>query len=243
MPRIIRAELTKLRTTPLALILTALSVVVTVLPVAWLLVDRSATISFGSGSAGQTLGIGSAAPFFALGLGLVGMAGEFVHGTVVPTFLVEPRRSRVIAAKALVYSIAGAALVFVSGIALVGAGLGLATMRGLEVTLPSGELALGFMTSAAAGALFALLGLGLAALIRNQTAAVVTALAWFLVAEDVVTLAIGQAPARWLPGEVTARLTGATEPGAAVAAFLLLAIYACGVMLAGTSVLQRRELA
>lgn len=243
MPRSIWAELTKLRTTRLPLILSALSVLVTILPVAWLLVDRSATISFGSGGAGQAIAIGSAAPFFALGLGLVGMAGEFVHGTAVPTFLVEPRRSRVVAAKAIVYSIAGAALVFVSGMALVGAGLGVAAVRGLEVTWPLGELALGFATSTAAGGLFALLGLGLGAIMRNQTAAAVTALAWFLVAEEVLTFTVGQAPARWLPGEVTSRLSGATEPGTAVAAFLLLAVYAGAVVLAGTGVLRQRDLA
>jgi ABC-2 type transport system permease protein len=60
--------------------------------------------------------------------------------------------------------------------------------------------------------IFALLGVALGALSRNQVPAVVATLAWFVVAEPIVKQ-ISDAFARWLPGAAALALRRVPENG------------------------------
>ena len=104
--------------------------------------------------------------------GAIAVAREYGHNTVVPTFLTTPRRARAVLAQLTAVLIGGAVLGLL-GQALIIAGVALA--------LPSTEY--GFMVSAGsvtqllasstfAGAIGAVLGAGLGALIRNLGGAV-----------------------------------------------------------------------
>ena len=90
--------------------------------------------------------------------------------------------------------------------------------------------------------LFALLGVALGSLVRSQVAAIVGALAWLLVAEQVlVTLAADAG--RWLPGAagqaiVRTPTDGLLDPAAGTA---LLLAYAAAVTLASTLTATRRD--
>src|SRR5262249_27393431 len=88
------------------------------------------------------LGVGSIAGVFAALVGVLLVTGEYRFGTIRPTFLFTPRRSRVIWAKLAAGVLAGAAF------GVVGEGLGFAIgyvclhARGIPLALRGGSLAL-----------------------------------------------------------------------------------------------------
>src|SRR3954462_13648150 len=78
---------------------------------------------------------------FASLLGALSITGEIRHGTIRPTFLATPRRTRVIAAKVLAGALAGIAVGLLAEAltaAVEAAGLG---GRGIHIELDSGEYA------------------------------------------------------------------------------------------------------
>ena len=96
-----------------------------------------------------------------------------------------------------------------------------------------------------AAALSGLLGVGVAALVRNQVAAVTGALLWFLMVEGVMP-AVLRAPTlpKWLPGGATAALTYPFPSDQFLpmwAGGLLLAGYALVLAAIGSRVTVRRD--
>src|SRR5207248_6777909 len=83
-------------------------------------------------------------------LGVLGITGEYRHGTVVPSFLITPRRSPVLAAKLIAHAIVGAALSLAVTVVAVGAALPILVAHHLHVSGSIGTAAL-----AAAGAMLA----------------------------------------------------------------------------------------
>ncbi len=131
-------------------------------------------------------------------LGILALTQEFRFGTATPSFLVTPRRGRVLVAKLMAVSLTGLAFAVVSVVVALAASTALIAARGdaltfdravLEVLLGVGLVML----------LYGPIGVAVGALVRNQIAAVVGALAWTFVAEQ---LLIGLLPevGRWLPG-------------------------------------------
>ena len=181
----------------------------------------------------------------ALFAGLVGamsITGEIRHGTIRPTFLVTPRRGRVLAAKIVASALVGT----VFGLAAVGVAVGVGSAalaaRGVPITLDSGDYTLMPVGGVAAAALWAPLGLGLGALLRNQVATLVAIFLWLFFIEN---LLIDFVPGvgRFAPGAAAAAMTGLdpeTLLAPAVAAFLL-ALYAAAAAAAGTLATLRRD--
>ena len=129
-----------------------------------------------------------AAYLFPLILGILGMTGEYRHQTVSSTFLVEPRRGRVLAAKLLAYAMLGF---------LVRAGqrsaatlilaFPLLDLRGVEPPwLTAWRCQPSSWPASPRSTLYAVVGVAIGALLRNQIAAVVGALVWVLVVEALV---------------------------------------------------------
>jgi len=106
--RLLSSELLKLRTTRTfyALIGGAVTLIVIIV------VLGAALGKFkGTGTPGRDLlSIAGLAPLFALVIGVIGVTTEFRHGTITPTLLVEPVRTRLMAAKLAAQMIAGLAL-------------------------------------------------------------------------------------------------------------------------------------
>lgn len=184
--------------------------------------------------------IGSAT-VVALILGILSFTGEYRHETITDTFLTEPRRSLVIAAKAIVNALLGVLLALVTATVVVGVALLLvpAPHAPFDWTQIAGTTA----GAALAYALFAIIGVALGGLITNQIAAVVLALLWIFVAESVISAFLPDwGP--WLPGGAAAAILGADggwsealAPGPATA--LLLAYAAVLAALAGLTTLRR----
>ena len=174
--------------------------------------------------------------------GIVLAAGEQRHGTAVDTFLTTPRRGRVVAAKLAV----GAALGLLVGLvtAVGAAAVAGAAYAARDATLPldDGEVWASLAGTLAYTTLFAVLGVGLGSLVRNQVVAVTAALAWVAVVEHIF---IGLAPdlGRWMPFEagqaiVRTPLDHLLSPLAGTA---VLTLYAAAFALAGRRATTSRD--
>jgi ABC-2 type transport system permease protein len=249
MIRLIRAEFTKLATTRLIYGMAAALAAFAVLTVAANILDRQGAPPLSA----YSLPVLVAAPVTllsgaALLLGILGMAGEFRHQTVTQTFLVTPDRGRVVAAKLVAYPLAGITLTLsiLAFTAAVAAGWLAAT--GITPSLPEpvayvlGHVLLGAVLAAG---LCGLVGVGVAALVRNQVAALVGVAVWVLLVEGLL-MSLLNAPsswAKWLPSAAAAALT---NPGGGhlsrLGGSLLLAGYALALALAGTRLVVRRDI-
>jgi ABC-2 type transport system permease protein len=198
----------------------------------------------------HVFGWGQLGALFAGLLGALSITGELRHGTIRPTFLAVPRRSRVLAGKVVAAAVAGVALgVLAEGLTFAIGSAALAA-RGIPVRLDGGDFAQLLVGGVAAAALWAPLGVGLGALLRNQVATVVGLCAWLLFVENLV---IGQLPGagRYLPGAVAAAIGGGStitgevpsSPAllAPVLGAVLLAGYAGAAMAAGMVATERRD--
>jgi ABC-2 type transport system permease protein len=249
MIRLIRAEFTKLTTTRLIYGVAAAMAAFAVLAVVALMTTPD--MEGNPPLSADSLPMFVAAPVTllsgaALLLGILGMAGEFRHQTVTGTFLVTPDRGRVVAAKLVAYPLAGIALTLTILAFTAAVATGWLAAKGITPSLLHarvvGQVLLGAVLAAG---LCGLVGVGVAALVRNQVAALVGVAVWVLVVEGLL-MSLLQAPsslAKWLPSAAAAALT---NPGGGhlsrLAGTLLLAGYALALALAGTRLVVRRDI-
>lgn len=179
--------------------------------------------------------------------GALSVTSEIRHGTIRPTFLVSPWRSRVVAAKVGASTLIGAG--FGLAACALAAGVGTATLRlrGIDVQLDGGDYALFLAGGAAGAALWAAIGVGLGAVIRHQVPTLIGICAWLLFVEG---LLIGDLTdvgdvGRYAPGAAAAAITG-QDPGTLLApavGLVLLVLYAVGAAVAGSLATTRRDVA
>ena len=148
---------------------------------------------------GRALAHVGLAAVFTLIFGILAVAGEYRHGTITDTFLSFPRRGRVIAAKLAVYGLAGAAAGLVSSAVALAATAAWWAAKGGALHLPAAGTWQILAGGVAANCAFALIGVGLGALIRNVAGATALALAWIALIEGIAGQLIGPGLARWLP--------------------------------------------
>jgi ABC-2 type transport system permease protein len=248
MTRLVQAELLKLRTTRTARALLALAAAGTAALVAavLLLAGRPGQPALGEDALRQLILV-PAQPLTlaALILGILGMAGELRHGTATSTFLVTPQRGRVVAAKLAAAAVTGLAMAVASSAAVLAVGLPWLAAKGIEVSLADPAVAARAAGLAVAVALYAVLGTGLAALLRNQVAAVVVGLLWWSQGVERVLTGILHQPGleRWLPRGAASALT---VPGDGTlpmwAGALVFAAYGLVLALLGGRLVVRRDL-
>ena len=133
---------------------------------------------------------------FAALAGALAITAEFRYGTIHPTFLVAPRRSPVIAAKLAVSGLIGLTFGLVTaGLTAAAASVAL-NARGIEIDLTSGDYTRLLIGAMVAAALWATIGLGIGALVRNQVPALIGLSAWLLLVEQLFPSDV----ARYFPG-------------------------------------------
>lgn len=247
MTRLVRSEFLKLRTTRTfyGVVAGALALILIIV------IGASAAGSFNPGDTpgADMLSIASLSQTFALVLGILAVSTEFRHGTITPSLLAVPGRSRLVGAKLIAHLLAGALLGLVAyGLCALLASA-ILSFRDIELGLDSGEVIKIIAGGTIATALFAAVGVGLGALVRNQVGAVVGALGWVFVLEPLIGIipGIDDAVQKYGFNGVGNGLSAATFNGGQdttlgqVPAGLLLAAYAVILVVVGTMVLRRRD--
>jgi hypothetical protein len=177
-------------------------------------------------------------------LGAMSITGEVRHGTIRPTFLGTPRRGRVVAAKSVTSMFTGLMFGLTATGLAVAVGTVVLSQRGVKIHLEGADYALLLTGGAAAAALWAVIGLGVGAIVHNQVAAIVGIFVWVQIIEN---LLIDSVPSvsRFMPGALGQAITGQRTGGVhspALGAFLLV-LYAAAAVTAGWWATVHRDFA
>jgi ABC-2 type transport system permease protein len=237
----IRAELLKIRSTR-----TTFGLILAMIALILLFTLLTGLLTHPSGLASkedqlQLLSLGSFADVFSALAGVLLVTSEYRFGTIRPTILFNPRRARVLTAKAGAGALAGIAL----GVLAEAIGWAIAyailDSRGITVVLSGGDILLLTLGGLAGTALWGAIGTGVGAIIHNQVGGVITLLAVGLVVDS---LLFGLVPSvgRFTPTRATDALTGLRvnhllSPGAGALTLIAWA----GVLAAGGIVLSARQ--
>ncbi len=167
------------------------------------------------------LAVASNAAVFALILGIIGMTQEFRHRTATPTFLTTPKRGRVVVAKLVAYALAAVPFALAAVAVTVAVVVVYAGARGAAPSL-TGENAEVLLSAGLAIVVYAVIGVGLGALLRNQVGAIVGALVYLYVVEPLLSAFSATAAVyKWLPGGALEAMTTTFRGPQAVAPDLL----------------------
>jgi ABC-2 type transport system permease protein len=174
-------------------------------------------------------------------VGAMAITAEVRYGTIRPTFLVSPRRGRVIAAKLAVSGLAGVVFGLLAEGLMAAAASAAFAARGIHNQLGSGDYFRLLAGGTTAAALWATIGLGVGSVVRNQAGTLVGLCAWILLVENLLQFIPGAD--RFTPGGAGLSLAGRPDELPAFAGALLLVGYAAAVSAAGLLVTLRRDIA
>lgn len=159
------------------------------------------------------------AALIAFVIGIICVTAEWRHGTITRTFLVTPRRERVLLAKEIWI------VVFAAFVALVALALALAVaVPWLAFEGSSLELGDGLARYAGrivlATVLWGALGVGVGAVVQSQTPALVGAILWILLVEALITALLSlvdlEVIGDYLPGRALSSFDGTEEGGLSI---------------------------
>jgi len=208
--RQVGVEFMKLRTTPALYVSTGLSVGLSAVAAVTTIVlaGRQGTPPVGSvENAVKVLSVSAVTSMAMLVVGVLVSAGEFRTRTAVGTYLAEPNRGRVVAAKLVAVSLVSAVVGALSfGVALAVA-VPMYAARGVH-HLPVDVFRL-YWGSVLATVCFGLLGVAMGSLTRNTVGAIVGGLLWIQLVEVAILQNVAPSFGRWLPTEAAVSLTGA----------------------------------
>ena len=250
MTALVRAELRKLTTTRLWLWML-------ILGLAMVGATTSAAIGFAEPgplgldtAAGQrTVFAQATATLVVVGiLGIIAVTGEFAHQTATPTFLATPRRGRVVVAKLVTYAVAGLGYAAACTVVLLAVALPWLAAKHADIVLSGTDLARTLGGVGIEVALYAVLGVAVGCLMRNQIAAIVGFVVYIFVVGPILSgVEATSEVAQYLPyqaGNALGRLTSSVDAamlGQAAGGLVLLA-WALAFATLGTRVAIRRDI-
>jgi len=249
---LLRAETLKLRSTRTTTGLLIAATLITLLPGILVLIvvpdhDLHGTDGLNVMGVGADVGVA----LIALVFGIIGMTGEYRHGTITYTFLQSPNRGLVMVLKLIVYALGGMALAVFAQVVvqtMVVAGF---PARGLPIVWPGAHQLVFYSRAVLFTGLITAFGVALGALIRNQVVAIAGTIVWWLFVEGLV-VAIRPGVGRWLPFQVFTRIVsqanGAPTTGGELqhqlsipAALVIGLVYIAVVSVAATLITLRRD--
>jgi ABC-2 type transport system permease protein len=247
------------RRTPLSQLATAEVQRIRTTPVVWLLVTGALALVGVSIASGITTAVNANTPLgsedgrylvfasaqagwiFTLVLGILGVAGEYRHRTASATFLIEPRRWRVFAAKVMAHWFVGLLFGLLCGAVAVAIARiwAAASGMGLPLDIEAWRILGGALVTVV---LYGLLGVGVGALLRSQMAALATVLGWSLVVEPLLA-SLWPELGKYFPNGAASALTTAAGPDTLPrgTGTLLFAGYVTAFLLLGLRAVSRRD--
>jgi ABC-2 type transport system permease protein len=248
---LIRAEILKLSTTRTFLALAIATAVLALVPTILVLAVAPEDALRGREALDLINGGASVIFLVVLVFGILGMTGEYRHGTITYTFLVVPRRANVMLIKLLVYTLVGAGAAALTLVATQAIGVVGLSLRGLPQLWPNGDQLTSYARLVVTTGLVGAFGVALGALIRNQILTVAGALIWvFLEVTIIVPVLILLKPgvAPWLPFTVFSQVVNAPVTGQAAdiglnawQAFAVSIAYIAAASVAATLTTLRRD--
>lgn len=181
------------------------------------------------------------ATVFMFTLGALLSTNEYRHGTANSTFVITPKRERVILAKLVVGLAVGVvgALLYIA----VNAGLGLSILSSRGIDVDSDLAVNGYVGMGVGLVLGCLFGVALGAVLQNQVLTIIVGLVLFLLA-GTVALFIGTDVGQYFPGEALLALqnTPSVDLLSQTDGGLVLAGYCVALGIAGALLTRRREI-
>ncbi|MEU5880400.1 ABC transporter permease [Spirillospora sp. NPDC047279] len=217
MIRLINAELLKIRSTRMWIGMLALSVGFALLGLVFLIALAGADLGGEQGIPPVTdpetvkafYANASGGVMFMMILGILGITAEYRHQTITQAFLVTPRRGAVLAAKLISYFVFGLAFGLATVLVTVAVAWPALAIKGGSTSLIDNDVPVILGGTVLAMGLYALVGLGLGALIRNQIAAIIVAVGWVQLVEAILTFAVPEV-GQWLPAGAVRAITSTT---------------------------------
>ncbi len=168
-------------------------------------------------------------------LGILMITTEFRHQTATPTFLASPRRSLVVAAKLLAAAIVGLTFAIVAVLVAITTSYICYAIKGETFDPGVAKVPQAILGILLVITMYAVIGIGVGTLLKNQVAALLVALGWTLAGEFAVTLLLGiwsqgDKIYRWFPGNSATAITSQYIGGGDVK---LLSAWAAALVLVG----------
>ena len=243
MTRLLSAEIFKLRTTRTfyGLVGGSLALVLTIV----ILVTALVNFSPSDRPVTDMMGVAGFVQVFALMLGILSITTEFRHGTITPSLLVIPDRIRLVLAKLGASVIVGLVLGLVSTVLVALIVKGIGGLRDLNTT---GDVVPLIAGGTIATGLYAALGVGVGAVMRNQVGAIIGSLVYLFVLENLLQIIPGvdDVLRKYGIGGVSGGLTNTNTDSSndllgQVPAGLLFALYCAIFIGVGVTLMRRRD--
>lgn len=188
MSGLVRVEILKLRSTRTSWVMTlgALALITVAVAAA----SAASRFTPADQPARQTLALPGPAQTCALILGVLAVSSEFRHGTITPALLITPRRPPLLMAKLITLTASGVAFGLLAFAAAAAVALPILSVRRRKPDRRR-HLARIIAGGAVATALFAALGVGIGAVLRNQAGAMIAALGLLYLLEPLLSLIPG----------------------------------------------------
>lgn len=243
MTRLTRAELLKLRTTRVVYVLVGIASLFAGLTAAIVAAEEG----LDENPALALAQIVALSGVLALVVGILLTTNEYRHGTISSTFLVTPRRPRVLVAKLAAGGIGGG--IFGLAVAAISFGIAIPWLDGTGDEIHFDQQLLEAVGRLVASyALFVLVGVAAGAIVQNQAGAIVAMFGWLFVVEQIVNVVVGlivdgESPiAPYLLGSAVGGVSGG-DPDLLEAgwALLLSCAYVAVLSAAGAVAMVRRD--
>ena len=183
-------------------------------------------------------------------LGVLGVTTEFRYQTITPTVLATPSRWRLITAKIITYLLTGA--LFAVACVLLSLAIGLPWLAARGIDVPAGDVVGAVAAVFAVIALYALLGLGAGALLKNQIVAVSVGLLVILVVQNLILIIpVVKHAYAFTPSGAAASLTVSSNENRVIngvhllpvwAGVAVLVVWGLGLALLGAGITMRRDI-
>ncbi len=150
-------------------------------------------------------------------IGIMSVTGEFRHGTIVPSLLFEPSRTKFLVSKLIAALPAGVLYGLVGVLSGTLAGAGTLAIMGEDPMLGEASVWRSIVLAVIALTVWTVVGVGIGSVISNQVAAIVVILAFTQFVEPIVRMALpaalndaGAAISAYLPGAAGEALSEAS---------------------------------